>query len=163
MAEFFHEAETWVAIAFVIFFGIIMRVGYGRIVGLLDKRSEKIGSDLDDARKLREEAQSLLADYQRKKRDAEKEAEEIISQAKEEAIRLAKVAAEKLEETVKRRTQVAIDKIANAEVQAILEVRNTAVDVAVDAARALIADNLDEKKASELIDTAAEELDSNLH
>ena len=163
MAHFFSEPETWVAIAFVIFFALVMRLGYGRIVGLLDKRSEKIAADLDEARNLREEAQSLLADYQRKKRDAEKEAEEIISQAKVEALRLAKVAAVKLEETVKRRTQMAIDKIANAEAQAILDVRNTAVDIAVDAARALIADNLDEKKAIELIDTAVEELDSNLH
>ncbi len=163
MAELLGEAEVWVAIAFVIFCGIMIWLGYGRIVAALDRRAETIAAELDEARNLREEAQSLLADYQRKKRDAEKEAENIITNAQEEAGRASGKAEADLEAAIERRTQIAMEKIASAEAQALEDVRNTTADVAVDAARDLIASTLDDKKTQELVDTAVAELDTNLH
>ncbi len=163
MDELFSNAEFWVAVAFCIFVGIIIWKGYRRIVDGLDERAARIKNELDEARTLREEAQALLANYQRKQREAMKEAEGIAEHAKEEAERASVEAKAALEEQIKRRTEMAMDKISRAEAQALQDVRNTAVDVAVDAARALIEKNLDEAKAASLVDESIEELDKKLH
>ncbi len=163
MDELFSNAEFWVAVAFVIFVGIIFWKGYRRIVDGLDARAAGIKNELDEARTLREEAQALLATFQRKQRDALKEAEGIVEQAKEEAGRASVAANAALEEQIKRRTEMAMDKIARAETQALQDVRDTAVDVAVDAARTLIEKNLDKAKAASLVDESIEDLDKKLH
>lgn len=163
MRELFSNAEVWVAVAFFIFVGVILKLGYRRIVDGLDARGERIKNDLEEARNLREEAQALLASYQRKQRDALKEAEGIVEHAKDEAARASAEAEAKLQETIKRRTEMAVDKISRAEAQALQDVRNTAVDVAVEAARDLIAKNLDEKKAASLVEDSIADIDKKLH
>ena len=163
MDELFSNPEFWVAVAFVIFVAIAVYMGYQKIVGGLDARGERIKNELDEARSLREEAQALLANYQRKQRDALKEAEAIVEHAKEEAARSSAEAEAKLQETIKRRTEMAVDKISRAEAQALQDVRNTAVDVAVDAARHLIEKNLDENKAASLVEDSIADIDKKLH
>ena len=136
MMEFFHEPENWVAVAFVIFLGVLAYVGVHRkMLDALDHRSARIKAELDEARRLRDEAGKLLADYQKKQREAEREAEAIVADAKAEAGRVAAEARVKMEEFVARRTKLAEAKIGQAEAQALADVRAAAADAAVTAAR----------------------------
>ena len=161
--QLFDNVLFWEGLAFVIFIAVAAKMGGKRITAALDARSDAIRDELDQARRLREEAQSLLAEYQRKRRDAEKEADEIVEHAKEEAVALRAQAECKLEEDLARRTRLAEEKIGRAEAQAIQDVRNTAIDVAVAAAQKLIAENLDDGRAKALIDDAIGEVQKNVH
>jgi F-type H+-transporting ATPase subunit b len=161
--EIFKSIYFWEYAAFLIFVAVALKFGWARVTAGLDARAEAIRAELDQARNLREEAQGVLADYQRRKRDAEKEAEEIVKHAHEEAALLKKEAERKLEENLARRTKLAEEKIARAEAQAIQEVRHAAIDVAVSAAQKLIADNLDETRAKALIDDAIADVQKNVH
>ena len=153
------EATFWVGAAFVLFVGILVYLKVpGMLTGALDERAKKISDDLDQARELREEAQVLLATYQRKQRDALKEAEEIIAHAKEEAMREAEQAEKKLEEAIARRQQAALNKIALAEAQAEYEVRDTAIEIAIAAATAVVAQQVRGDRADALVDTAIQDL-----
>ncbi len=145
------EAETWVAIAFVVFLGVLGYLGaHRKIIDALDQRQARIKGELDEARRLRDEAQALLADYQRKRHEAEREAEAIIVSATAEAERLAAEAKARMEDFVARRTKMAEAKIAQAEAQALADVRSAAADAAVavagkilsTAAKGSIADDL---------------------
>ena len=157
------DAEFWVALAFVAFIGVLVKFAYRRIVEALDARSEGIKEEIEQAKSLREEAQQLLANYQRKHRDAVKEAEEIIAHAKVEADRMAAQAASDLELEVKRRTEIARAKIARAEAQVIADVRNMAVDIAVRAAGDIVRERLGEDQANQIVDTAISELGRKIH
>ncbi|MFD1703160.1 ATP F0F1 synthase subunit B [Methylopila henanensis] len=127
--------EFWVLVAFVIFLGLLVYLGVpGKILGALDNRAVKIRAELDEARALREEASRVLADYARKREQAEREAEQLIADAKTEAERVAADAKIKAEQFVARRTAQAEQKIAFAEAQAVSEVRSAAADAAVAAA-----------------------------
>ena len=160
----FATAEFWVLVSFVIFMGILGYVGVHRkILGALDARSKKISDDLDEARALREEAQKVLADYQRKRREAEGEAEAIVAAAKTEAERLAAEARQKSEEFVARRTKMAETKIAQAESQAIAEVRAIAADAAVKAAGEVLKASAKGKKGDELVARGLKEVRGKLH
>ena len=159
---FYLGAEFWLAIAFMLFVAAVAKPVARMVVGALDARSAKIQGELDEAEHLREEAQTLLATYERKQRDAVKEAEDILAHAEAEARRLAETAAQDLTEALKRREQLALDKIAQAEAQAIAEVRDAAVDLALKTTRELIARNLDDKRAQALIDGAIKELPQKL-
>jgi F-type H+-transporting ATPase subunit b len=161
--ELIRDPEFWVAVAFVIGVGLILWQGSGRITAMLDARAQRIREQLDEARRLREAAETLLADYQRKQRDAATEAQDIVNLAQSEADRLTKQAAIDLEAAIKRREQQAQDKIAQAEVKAMAEIRAVAVDVAIGAVRVLLAETLDQQKGSSLIDQAIEELPRRLH
>ena len=163
MSEVFASAEFWVAVAFVLFVGVLLRFGWARAVGALDKRASDIKNELDEAIRLREDAQELLASYQRKQRDAEKEAADIIAHAEAESNRLRAEAEAELAATIGRRTEAALAKIEQVEAQALTEVRETAVDVAVSAARKMLTDNLDETRGNTLIDDAIGELRRKLH
>ena len=163
MDELFGSAEFWVAVAFVAFVAIVVRFGYRRIINALDTRAASIKHELDEAVRLREEAQALLAEYQRKQRDAVEQAEEIVDHAKAEAERLARVAEQDLEADMARRRQLAADKITQAEAEAVAEVRDTAATLAVDAARRLIRDNIDDKGAAKLIDESIGDVPKKLH
>jgi F-type H+-transporting ATPase subunit b len=133
------EAETWVAVAFLIFVAIVWKVGgFSALVTGLDKRGAKIKAELEDARILREEAQRVLADYQKKRLAAEAEAAEIVRTAKVEAERLATEAHAKLTDFVARRTKMAEQKIAQAEAQATAEVRAAAAEAAVKASEQIL-------------------------
>ena len=158
------DATFWVGAAFVLFVGILVYLKVpGMLTGALDERAKKISNDLDQARELREEAQVLLATYQRKQRDALKEAEEIIAHAKEEAMREAEQAEKKLEEAIARRQQAALNKIALAEAQAENEVRDTAIEIAIAAATAVVAQQVRGDRADALVDTAIQELRGHLN
>jgi F-type H+-transporting ATPase subunit b len=134
------EAEFWVAVAFVMFFAGLFYIGVHKTISsTLDKRSSRIQSELDEAARLKSEAVALLAEYKQKTANAEKEAAEIIESAKADAERLAAEAHAKLEDFVTRRTKMAETKIAQAEAQALAEVRSIAADVAAGAAEKVLA------------------------
>jgi len=160
---FYAEAHFWVNVAFFMIVALAYKPVSRGIAAALDARAAKIKARLDEAHKLREEAQEMLATYQRKQRDAMKEAEEIIAHAKAEAERLAQQAAKDLEVTMKRREQMALDRIAQAEAQAMKEVQNLAVDVAIGAARKVIGDSLTASQTASLVDNAIKDLSGKLH
>lgn len=157
------DPTFWVAVGFVIFVAAVFKTASKAIIGMLDGRADAIRKSIDEAASLREEAQQLLAEYQRKQRDAVKETEEMVAHAREEAARLSIEGAEKLEESLKRREQLAVEKIAQAETDAIREVRAMSVDVAVAATRSLIAANMDEANSSAMVDAAISDLSKKLH
>ncbi|HVX35586.1 MAG TPA: F0F1 ATP synthase subunit B [Hyphomicrobium sp.] len=129
----------WVLVAFLAFVALVLYYRVPSAIGkMLDDRADAIRKELDEARKLREDAQALLADYQRKAREAETEARTIIDQAKREAEALAVDARKALAESLERRSKIAEEKIARAETQALSEVRATAVETAVSAAHELL-------------------------
>ena len=144
-------ATLWATVALVIFLGIAVYIKVpGLMAKALDARAAKISNELDEARKLREEAQQLLGQYQKKRKEAEQEAAAIVAAAKREADMLAAEAHKKTEDYVVRRTALAEQKIGQAERDAVNEVRSIAVDVATEAARKLLAGKLDEKTSAEL-------------
>jgi F-type H+-transporting ATPase subunit b len=159
----FAEPEFWLAIAFALFVGLLARPVGRKIADALDGRSKKIETEIEEAARLRDEAQALLASYQRKSREALKEAEDILANAEAEAKRLAEDAAAELAASLKRREQMALEKISQAEARAVEDVRNAAVDVALAATRELIQKNLDGSKATALVDAAIGELPKKLH
>ncbi len=159
-----HSAEFWVYSSFFVFLAILIYLKVpGMIAGMLDKRADAIREELDEARRLREEAQSVLAEYERKQRDAEEEAAEIVALAKKEAKALAAETRERLKETLERRTKIAEEKIARAEEQASNEVRAMAVDVAIDVARNIIDKKMTPAASTKLIDKNIEELKTRLN
>lgn len=162
--SFFSAPETWVLVSFLLFMGLLVYLKVpGMLVKALDSRAEGIANELEEARKLREEAQQLLASYQRKQRDAMKEAEAIIAQAEEEATRLAEETRKNMQAQMERRTQLAEDKIAQAEAQAIQEVKSVATETAVRAASDLLRDKTSGPLGDRLLDNAVSEVSSRLH
>ncbi len=160
---FYESPHFWVDVAFVLVIAFAYRPVARAIAAALDARTAKIRARLDEAHRLREDAQELLATYRRKQRDAMKEAEDIIAYAKAEADRLAVQAAKDREETFARREQQAIDRITQAEARAVKEVQDLAVDVAVAAARQVLAQSVTADQASRLVDSAIQDLPSRLH
>lgn len=163
-ASMFATAEFWVAVSFFLFVAMIVYYKVPAMVtAALDKRADDIAKELDEARRLREEAEALLASYKRRQAEAMQEAEAIIAQAKVEAERLAEETRASMEAQVVRRQQVAEDKIRQAETTAIAEVRAAAAEVAVNAARAVIAEKVDSSKDNALIEKSISELAAKLH
>ncbi|BCH26222.1 ATP synthase subunit b [Mesorhizobium sp. L-8-10] len=158
------DATFWALVALVIFLGIVF---YMKVPGMLgkslDERANRIRNELDEARRLREEAQQLLAEYQRKRKEAEQEAGEIVAAAKREATNLVAEAHKKTEDYVARRTALAEQKIAQAERDAVSEVRSSAVDIAVEAARSVLAGKVDAKAGADLFKTSVQELKAKLN
>jgi F-type H+-transporting ATPase subunit b len=150
--SFFHEAESWVLISFLLFVALLVYLKVPKIVGrLLDEHSFKVKHELDEARKLREDAEALLAEYKQKRVDAEKQASEIVASAKADAAQFAADASAKLTETMDRRTKQAEQKIARAEAAATAEVRTRATELATAAAAHLLGDAATGKKGASLI------------
>jgi F-type H+-transporting ATPase subunit b len=161
--EFLSDPEIWVAAAFLIFVGLAAKPIGRAIAKGLDGRAAKIKGQLDEARALRDEAERLLAEHQRKQIAAVKEAEGILARAREEAERIRRETTANLEAAFVRREKMAMDKIAQAEAQAVTDVRNQAVDIAMAAAAKLLKDGIDSGKGDDLIDSAIKELDRKLH
>ncbi len=158
------DAPFWALVSLIIFIGIIVYLKVpGQIAATLDRRAASIRNELDQARRLREEAQALLADYQRRAREAEVETEEIIDQAKREAEALAVEAKNRMEEYVAGRTRLAEQKIAQAEVQALQEVRALSADVAIAAAEKLLSVRARGEGGAALIDKAIGEVRTKLN
>src|SRR5579871_5506462 len=146
------EPETWVAIAFVIFLGVLVYLGaHRRLIDGIDRRQARIKAELEEAVRLREEARAVLAEFERKAREAETEAASIIASAKAEAERLAAEAKARMEDFVLRRTKMAEAKIAQAEAQAMADVRAAAADTAVAAAEKILSAAAKGKVAEDLL------------
>ncbi len=157
-------ATFWAFAAVILFFGVLTYLKvWGKIAGALDSRSEGIRKDLDEARRLREEAQVLLADYQRKRREAEVEAQAIVAEAKLEAERLTNEATIALEDMVRRRTATAEAKIAQAETQAIAEVRAKAASVAISAAEKILVDKVKGSVAEKILTQSIDSVKARLN
>jgi F-type H+-transporting ATPase subunit b len=162
-ASMLADPHFWVNVGGLIFLAFAGPKIWKALTQMLDQRAIKIKADLDEAQKLKDEAQALLGEYQRKQKDALREAGEIIETAKVVAQRQAKEAAANLETALARREKLAMEKITQAEAAAIAEVRREAVDVAAAAARKLIVANLNDARANALIDAAIKDVDTRLH
>jgi F-type H+-transporting ATPase subunit b len=156
--SFFAEPRNWVALAFIVFFALFGRKLWGTIAALLDDRAVKIRAELDEAARLRREAEAMLKDAQARRDAAVAEAKQLLEGASAEAARLALAAASDAEAAARRREQMAMDRIAAAEKAAVDEVRTTAVEVATVAARQVIADGLSAEADGRLIDRAIAQL-----
>ena len=159
----FNNPEFWVLVSFVVFLVALFKPIKKMLTSKLDGRAEAIKSELDEAQRLREEAQHTLAEYQRKQRDALKEAEGIIAEAREEAVRIEKAAAHRTEELLARREQQALDMIAAAEAQALSDVRGMAADVAIEATQTLLTHAAQGDGGDALVDQAIQDLPSKLN
>ena len=162
MAAIVHDPEFWLTIAVLIFIGVVWKPAKRLLIGGLDARAARIRQELDSARNLREEAERALASYQLKQREGLAEAEAIIAHAKAEAERIAAQSARDLEETLKRRQRLAEERIAQEEARALAEIKSVTVDVAISAARRVIAAELDEQRGAALIDSGIAELSHQL-
>ena len=158
MSALLHDPHFWVHVAFFIGVGLLVYKVWPSLAAMLDNRASKIKVELEEARRLREEAQHTLALYHRKQRDALHEAQEIVARGRAESERLAKQAVADMEAALQRRQRLAVEKIAQAEAKAVTEVRHAAVDVAVSAARRVIAESLDQQGGARLIDRAIDDL-----
>src|SRR5271154_3196230 len=152
------EAEAWVAVSFVIFLGLLVYLGaHRRLIDGIDQRQARIKAELDEAVRLRQEAQAVLAEFERKGREAEGEAFAIIAGAKAEAERLAVETKAKMEDFVVRRTKMAEAKIAQAEAQALADVRSAAA-TAVAAAEKILTAAAKGKVAEDLLAKGIEDV-----
>lgn len=158
------EADFWVAVAFVILMAGLGYLGVHRtILKALDERQARIKAELDEARRLKEEAQALLAQYRSRQQEAEREAEGIVASATAEAELIAREAKAKMEEFVARRTQLAETKIAQAESQALADVRAVAADAAVAAAERILMQTARGKVADDLLARGIEDVKKKLN
>lgn len=152
--ELFSDPEFWVLIAVVIFVAAVFKPASRAITGGLDARGARIRTELDEARRLREEAEKLVADYRAKEREAKADAETIVAHAQAEAERIAAQSARDLELALERRQRMAEERIAQAEAKALDEVRAAAIDIAIAVARDVITAEIDERRGSALLDAA---------
>ena len=153
-----------VLVAFLLFVGVLLYLKVPSLLGgMLDKRAEGIQAELDEARALREEAQTLLAGYERKQKEVQDQSERIIAHAKEEAKAAAEQAKADLKVSIARRMAAAEDQIASAEAAALKEVRDRAVSIAIGAAKDVIAKQMTADDANKLIDSAIADVDAKLH
>jgi F-type H+-transporting ATPase subunit b len=156
--------EFWVAVSFLIFVAVLGYFGVHKLMLKgIDDRRDRIKAELDEAKRLKAEAEALLAQYRRKQHEAEEEAQAIVTSAKAEAERLAKEAEAKLEEFVSRRTKMAENKIAQAEAQALADVRSAAAEAAVAAAENILTRTVKDKVADGLIAKGIAELKGKLN
>jgi F-type H+-transporting ATPase subunit b len=157
-------AQIWAQVALLIFLGVIIYLKVpGMVTRALDSRAEKIASELNSAKKLRDEAQALLAEYQKKRAAAEAEAAEIVAAAKREADALAEEARQKTADYVARRTLMSEQKIKQAEADAVAAVRSAAVDLAIAGAEKLIAGKTDASISNALFNDALGEVKARLN
>ena len=165
-ADFYKLSNTdfIVLIAFLVFIGVLFYFKVpAMITGMLDKRAEGIQAELDEARALREEAQSLLASYERKQREVQDQADRIVVAAKESAAEAGEQAKKDLAASIERRVQAAEDQIASAEASAIKKVRDEAARIAVEAAGEVIAKEMTEAQSGALIQDAIKTVEDKLH
>lgn len=155
-----EKDATWVAIGFVLF--ILLLVYFkvpGQITRILDNRADKIRSELDEAKKLREEAQSMLADFQKKNKEAEKNAKALIDEAKKLAKNYEKDAKSKFDENMERREKLLDEKLKRAEVEALNQIKNDITDIVFDAIdKSLSNNNIKREASNRIIDSGIKEI-----
>lgn len=158
------DAEFWVAVAFVVFLGGLIYLGvHEMLLKFIDQRRDRIKSELDEALRLKEEAQALLAQYQRKQREAVEEAAAIVASATAEAERMMGEAKVKMEEFIARRNKMAETKIAQAEAQAVADVRAAAAEAAVSAAGKILSQIVKGEVADRLVVKGIEDVKAKLN
>ncbi|HJN23562.1 MAG TPA: F0F1 ATP synthase subunit B [Rhodospirillales bacterium] len=160
---FYASPEFWVFVAFVILVAGGGRMVFAKITQALDERAAAIKQQIEEATHLREEAQDLLATYERKQRQAASEAKELLDEARMDADRLGQQAALALEKSLKRQEKLALERIAQAEVRAMEEVRDATINIALEASRRVLAEKVKGKLADALIKGAIKELPKKLH
>ncbi len=159
-----RNTEFVVLLAFILIIAVMMFLKVPSKIGeMLDARAHGIQSELDEARALREEAQELLASYERKQREVQEQADRIVEQAKHDASEAAKAAKDDLENSIARRMKAAEEQIAQAESGAVREVRDRAIAVAISAAQEVVAKNMKAADSNKLIDDAIKEVGTKLH
>jgi F-type H+-transporting ATPase subunit b len=159
-----HEPEFWVGVGFVLVIALLLWKGVPGMIGkMLDSRAAVIAAELAEARRLRDEAVALMADYQKKSASAEAEAQSIVNEARAEAERFAAESRAGLKTQIERRAQAAQDKIAQAEAAAMNEIRALAANAAAGAAEKLIAARMDEKRAAQMIENSIKDLGGKLN
>ncbi|HEU4476486.1 MAG TPA: ATP F0F1 synthase subunit B [Methyloceanibacter sp.] len=162
--EFLATAEFWVAVSFFLFVGLVVYLGaHKKVAEALDARAARIAKELEEAKRLRVEAQKVLADYRQKQGDAVKEAQAIVDLARKEAEILAAETRRSMKEQFDRRMKLAEDKIARAETEALREVREAAADAAVAAAQVVIAQKITPETADKLVKQGIEALKGKLN
>jgi F-type H+-transporting ATPase subunit b len=160
----FLTPEFWVLVAFIVFVAIVAWVGgLSALTGGLDARGKRIQAELDEAKRLREQAAGVLADYRRRREEAEREADAIIAGAREEAERASREAHERMTDFVARRTAAAEAKIAQAEQQAFAEVRAAAAEAAVRASETILREEVRGEKGQELLAKSLADIRTKLH
>jgi len=162
MSHLLQDPVFWTAVAFVIFVVLMYRPLKKALLGALDGRIEQIRAEVDEAQRLREEAQALLASYQRKQREAAQEAEEIVRQARAEAELHRKETETAMADLLKRQEALAVAKIAQAEAAAVQEVRDIAVDLAIAATQKILAEKVTGDLSDKIVDKAIAELPQKL-
>jgi len=155
---FWSDSKTWVAIAFFVFFIVFGKKLWRPLAALLDGHGNLVRTELEEAARLRREAENMLRDAQLQRDRAIDDAQKLIAGAQAEAERLAAAAAQDAENSARRREQMALDRIAAAEKAAVDQVRLTAADLATTAARQVIAEGLSPAADATLIDTAIRQL-----
>lgn len=163
MDKLLHDTSFIVAAATIVFFLLLIKKVFPILGKSLDERSAKIEKELDEALRLKEEAQALLSSYQRQQVKAEDEAEEIITNAKEQAELIVNNASKKIKEEIEKRTALAEQKIAQAESDVIRQIHDNAVDVTISAARTLIIENLSKEAAEIVMDSAISDIGKKFH
>jgi F-type H+-transporting ATPase subunit b len=158
-----HSAEFWLGIAFAIFIVAIAKPVSKAVTGALDKRTDEIAKNIDEAQKLHAEAKAALESYKGKLASAGREAAAIIANAESEAKRMRETAETDLAASLKRREELALEKIAQAEVRATKDVRDAAVEIALAATKKLLAEGMTQDRANALIDDALKNLPKQLH
>jgi len=160
---FYTTAEFWVAVGFFLFVAAVGKTVFRVITVALDDRAEKIKNRIDEAERLAEEAAATLEKYKRRQAQAAEEAKALLDGARAEAERASKQAAADLDASLKRREQAAIDRIAQAEVEAVADIRRRAADLAMEASRQLLSEKLTAAKADKLVDDAIAQVAKTLH
>lgn len=160
----FADTTFWSFLGLLVFFAVLAYFGVHKTVGkMLDDRAETIRTELDEARRLREEAQEMLASYERRQREAADEAEEIIRQARQEAEYLRTNAKKEISQRIERRRALAERRIEQAEISAVKEIRQRAADLAVEAAGSLLRDKMSKTQRNALIKSDTDTLKAKLN
>ncbi len=157
-AHFWLDPKFWVAVSFIAFLVFFGRKAWAALTAVLDARAARIRAELDEAQRLRAEAEAMRKQAEAERAAAMKEAEELLARARAEAERVAQAAAAEAEASARRRERMALDRIAAAEAGAIADVRNAAAEIAVTAAREVLAGNVDAQADAALIDRAVADL-----
>ena len=161
--DLLHDSSIWLLISFLIFAGIVFKFGKGALLSMLDARIEAIREEIKTAENLRVEGQEMLAQYQRKHKDAVKDAEEIMTKAKTQADEIKKKAEKDLDDTIARREKQLQERLERMKQNAKDEILEYASNLAIAATSEIIADKLDKKANEKLVDQAIKDIGKNIH